>query len=649
MAIVQEFDLNMIPDSERVLVKVNQYDIGTGRLVAHLYKDGMAYTPGSGTNVRIQGTKPDKKGFSYLVSISGNTVTADLTEQMTAVEGYVRTQIIVTENSGQTGTFAFELDVQKAALGADTDISETELPGIIDLARANAARAEAAADAAEESATAAAQSASDAADSASAAAQSADTASTAATTATTKAGEAAASATNAAASESGASNYATIAKSWAVGPSGTGTSGTDTNNSKYWAEQAAQSASEAEQYAQGGLIYKGSILFANIPITNLKAGDMYNMEEDFVTDSRFQEGAGVSVKAGTNIAWNGTKWDLLATGGGGGGSEGVALTSTVSGTSLTFTSSSITADSVLEGPYILNGFGAFTNAVYTAATNTVVYTLSDSSCDGLSAILIVKDVDIPVPPVTIKSFATATDAEITAMLTAVRSGDISYQDLVDAGWTVGAERPVNLSAMSVMSPLRDSHVAQTQTWVILHGKDFFDLADGSKNLFVVGLKNMLSADITPEDGSMNSVDSVTNTGGWDQCVRRTWCNNIFRNAIPSEELNWFRQFKVKASNGGGSTSVTTSTDWFTLPSRAEVFGGSNTSYTPNAEGTTILDYYSNSNHRIKRAGDYGSTYYYWLRSPYVNDTKSFCLIYPDASLHYEEDWYSRGLAPFGCL
>lgn len=323
MAIVQNIDLNLIPDSEAVVVKVNQYDDGTGRIKAHLYLNDTAYTPASGATVRIEGTKPDKHGFSYTASISGNTVTANLTTQMTAVAGRTRAQIIVEEPSGKTGTFAFWLDVQAAALADDTDISDTEIPAIMDLARENARKAEEAAENAEASAEGAAQSAEDASDSASAAAQSASDASSAASTASTKAGEAAASATSAAGSATAASgsattasDYATRAKSWAVGPSGTGTSGTDTNNSKYWADQAAQSASEAEQYAQGGLIYRGSILFANIPTTNLKAGDMYNIEDDFTTDSRFQEGAGFSVKAGTNIAWNGTKWDLLAAGGG---------------------------------------------------------------------------------------------------------------------------------------------------------------------------------------------------------------------------------------------------------------------------------------------------------------------------------------------
>ncbi len=42
-----------------------------------------------------------------------------------------------------------------------------------------------------------------------------------------------------------AQTQASRAKSWAVGPSGSGTDGTDTNNSKYWSTQSANSATAA--------------------------------------------------------------------------------------------------------------------------------------------------------------------------------------------------------------------------------------------------------------------------------------------------------------------------------------------------------------------------------------------------------------------
>ena len=247
--ITQTFDLNLIPDSAPVVVHCDQYDKGTGRLVISLYDGSIAYSP-SGT-AAIQGVKPDGHGFDYACTMSGNVVTADLTEQMTAVAGQVRTQIVVTESTGRTGTFVFILDVQRSALPSDTDMSESDYQ-LIEQAIEDAQAA-----------------------------------------------------------VTDAEGYSEDAEAWAVGERGgvPVTSGDDTyhNNSKYWADIASQ-------YAQGGLHYKGSCTFANIPTTGMDDGDMWNIEDDFTTDSRFREGAGISVAAGTNIAWISSisKWDVLA-------------------------------------------------------------------------------------------------------------------------------------------------------------------------------------------------------------------------------------------------------------------------------------------------------------------------------------------------
>lgn len=122
--IIQNFDLNLIPDSAPVVVHCDQYDHGTGRLVIHLHDGVTDYEP-TGSAI-IQGVKPDMRGFAYDATLSGNTVTADLTEQMTAVDGAVQCQVVVTETTGRTGTFVFTLSVQRSALPDDTDLSESD-------------------------------------------------------------------------------------------------------------------------------------------------------------------------------------------------------------------------------------------------------------------------------------------------------------------------------------------------------------------------------------------------------------------------------------------------------------------------------------------------------------------------------------------
>lgn len=260
--IVQNFDLNLIPDSAPVVVHVDQYDHGTGRFRISLYEGDVPYEP-SGT-AQIQGSKPDGRGFLYNATLSGNVVTANLEEQMTAVAGKVLAQVVVTETSGRIGSFKFVLDVQKSALPDDTDMSESDYQAIEELIEeAQEVAQEVAEDrtAAENAATSAEDSAED-------------------------------------------------SEAWAKGTrNGTAVSPTDPTyqqNSKYWAGQA-------EQYAQGGLKFVGTIYFASLPTSGMRAGDMYNIKDAFTTDSRFEEGAGIRYPEGTNVAWtpNG-KWDVLA-------------------------------------------------------------------------------------------------------------------------------------------------------------------------------------------------------------------------------------------------------------------------------------------------------------------------------------------------
>lgn len=131
--ITQEFDLNMIPDSGPVVVHVNQYDEGEGRFIINLLHGDEYYSPVVGAAAIIQGTKPDGRGFDYHASISGHTVTAYVTDQMTIVAGIVRCQVVIKEGDRITGTFVFHMDVQKSALPADTDMSASEYQIVMEL------------------------------------------------------------------------------------------------------------------------------------------------------------------------------------------------------------------------------------------------------------------------------------------------------------------------------------------------------------------------------------------------------------------------------------------------------------------------------------------------------------------------------------
>ena len=63
----------------------------------------------------------------------------------------------------------------------------------------------------------------------------------------------------------------------------------------------------------GGVVIQGSIMFADLPTTGMSNGDAYDIKDAFVTDSRFEEGAGISCGAGTDIVWiaRENKWNIL--------------------------------------------------------------------------------------------------------------------------------------------------------------------------------------------------------------------------------------------------------------------------------------------------------------------------------------------------
>ena len=370
---MQNVNLNLIPGSVLPVVNVSQYDKGR-HFTLTVYEGATAYSL-TGKGVQIRGTKPDGNGFAYdstdgAISVSNNVVTVSTLQQMTACGGQVMCELRITSGSDVLGTLNFILDCEPSALSDDTPISDTDIPAIerdfqaaLDEAEADALIAEGYAKGTQdgvpatsgepyyqdnakyykEQAEAAASGTGGDALKAEGyavgtqdgvpvgsgspyyqnnakyyegeAATSASNASTSATNAGTSETNAGNSATAAGNSANAAAASALVSEGWANGEqNGTPVSSGSPyyqDNAKYWKDQAAQ-------YAAGGLVFRGSVAFASIPTTGMTNGDMYNITDDFTTDSRFIEGAGISVKAGADIAWvdSVSKWDILALGGG---------------------------------------------------------------------------------------------------------------------------------------------------------------------------------------------------------------------------------------------------------------------------------------------------------------------------------------------
>lgn len=123
----QSLDLNLIPKGISPRLYVSQYDKGQ-TWTFNIYAGNTAYTIPNGATVTIQGTKPDKTGFQYSCTASGNVVTATEQQQMTVIAGEVPAEIRITNNNEIIATLNFILVVEPAALTDETEISETDLP-----------------------------------------------------------------------------------------------------------------------------------------------------------------------------------------------------------------------------------------------------------------------------------------------------------------------------------------------------------------------------------------------------------------------------------------------------------------------------------------------------------------------------------------
>lgn len=246
------------------------------------------------------------------------------------------------------------------------------------------------------------------------------------------------------------------------------------------------------------------------------------------------------------------------------------------------------------------------------------------------------------PPVKIVPWATGTDEEIAAMIQALDSGKLTIQD---TGWQIGDEREVSLAAMEATG-VGESHAAQTVTFVLMDS-GHFDLttptAGGStKDHFVVGMKDCLD-----EVGYMNATN--TNEGSWPACARRSWCNSIFRNAIPQTLRNCFKQFQVITAETVSGTTNLTSDDYFALPAVKEVFGTAANSNATEAAALSQIAYYETVANGIKQVD--GSAGRWWERSPVptVEVTGYFGEVSRDGSAVGGRADYTHGLAPFGCI
>ena len=292
---MQKIDLSILPQGGiNPIIRCSQGDIGR-QFQVQLYSEDMSatYSLDGTETLSIEGHKPDGNFFQYdLPSQSGTTVTISTEEQMTACYGDVYCELRITKGATILGTANFTLSVEIGTSAQDTvsisalqfvDALRQEMEEAVEDTEEYEAQAKAWAVGPNGSGTGtdtnnskyysqqSANSATNSANSATASANSATDSKHWATNASGSADDARRDKDVAVSAATASANSATNSKNWAVGPSGGG-SGTDSNNAKYYAGQASQSASDADSAKSDAVQAKNDAVSAKTDAISAKNG-----------------------------------------------------------------------------------------------------------------------------------------------------------------------------------------------------------------------------------------------------------------------------------------------------------------------------------------------------------------------------------------
>jgi hypothetical protein len=121
---------------------------------------------------------------------------------------------------------------------------------------------------------------------------------------------------------------------------------------------------------------------------------------------------------------------------------------------------------------------------------------------------------------------------------------------------------------------------------------------------------------------MNSL--ATNNGGWTSCTMRTSTMATLLGKLPTALKNNIVPVTKLTSAGDQSTTINSTTDSLFLLSEVEIFGAM--TYSAAGEGVRY-EYYAAGNGTIKKVKNLA--YEWWERSPKVDYSAAFCLVYRD--------------------
>lgn len=257
----------------------------------------------------------------------------------------------------------------------------------------------------------------------------------------------------------------------------------------------------------------------------------------------------------------------------------------------------------------------------------------------------------------IVTFANGTDEEIVAMINAHYNNKINIQDY----WAVGDKRKVSLSEMSATG-VSESHRAQTVEFAIadFEHDDLTTAINGHAKAAVTltQVDYLMDAECAAgtkyggkntENGYMKNYNS--SYGGWEKSTRRSWCNSMCYNALPSVLKNEVKEVDKKTLGDNTNSTIVTTADKVFLLSEIEVFGS--IKYSAAGEGNQY-QYYKNAvvnRYKLPKwsKADNQITMSWWMRSPSANNHYDFCNVSAGGNPSTTDASIGNGIALCFCL
>ena len=266
------------------------------------------------------------------------------------------------------------------------------------------------------------------------------------------------------------------------------------------------------------------------------------------------------------------------------------------------------------------------------------------------------------------AIATASVSGTTITITAKASGSTTITVKVAAGtnYTAPANKTINVTVQMLSPTLANNTWAQiaaaseagvaASTWSVgdtknitvggetltveIVGFNHDDLASGGKAGITFGLKNLMA-----NTRQMNS--SNTNAGGFTGSDMYDWLQGTLLNSLPSDLRAVLKSVNKKTSAGSQSSTINTNAMKIFLFSEIEIFGlvtysksGEGSQYSRFATASSRIKYLSNGS---------GSANIWWERSPYGNNSDSFCAVNSGGGANYTSANASRGVCFGFCV